>query len=333
MALYKRNKIYWVLISHNGKRIQRSTGTNNKIAAQELHDKLKAELWREDKLEEKPKKVWMDAALRWINESSHKRSLDDDRVHLRFVDPHLKGIPLEKINRDLIEKIALAKTNTGVSVATVNRLLALIRAVLNKAAYEWEWLDSVPKIKLRKEDNHRIRWLSREEANRLISDLPEHLADMMIFTLATGLRQSNVKNLKWEHIDLGKRHAWVNAEDAKSNKAIAVPLNNTAMDLLQKRLGKHSVYVFTYRNEPIEQVSTKAWRNALQRNNINNFRWHDLRHTWASWHVQSGTSLQELQLLGGWSCFNMVLRYAQLTSQHLRVASERIHVTNLLHAA
>lgn len=68
----------------------------------------------------------------------------------------------------------------------------------------------------------------------------------------------------------------------------------------------------------------KAWRAALKRAGIKNFRWHDLRHTWASWHVQSGTSLQELQVLGGWSSFDMVLRYAHLSSDHLRSAAERI---------
>lgn len=92
------------------------------------------------------------------------------------------------------------------------------------------------------------------------------------------------------------------------------------MNVLNKQCGK-----------PIHQVSSKAWRKAFQRAGIENFRWHDLRHTWRSWHVQSGISLQELQLLGGWSCFDMVLRYAHLSSQHLHDAAKRIHVTNSLH--
>lgn len=95
--------------------------------------------------------------------------------------------------------------------------------------------------------------------------------------------------------------------------------------------GYYPVYVFTYRNRPVENVSTKAWKNALERAGIKNFRWHDLRHTWASWHVQSGTSLQELQMLGGWSNFSMVLRYAHFSSSHLQEAADRICVTNSLH--
>lgn len=75
----------------------------------------------------------------------------------------------------------------------------------------------------------------------------------------------------------------------------------------------------------------KAWKKALKRAGIENFRWHDLRHTWTSWHVQNGTSLQELQQLGGWTSFNMVLRYAHLNSDQLQNAAERITGTNLVH--
>jgi len=88
-------------------------------------------------------------------------------------------------------------------------------------------------------------------------------------------------------------------------------------------------YVFVYGDHPVKECNTKAWKNALKRAGIKNFRWHDLRHTWASWHVQSGTSLQELQQLGGWASFEMVLRYAHLSSDHLKGAA--ITGTNLVH--
>lgn len=333
MALYKRNKMYWIDINHNGSRIQRSAGTNDKLAAQEFHDKVKAELWRQTKLGDKPERMWMDAAVRWIKESSHKRSLNDDKSHLRWLDSYLKDKTLKNIDREMIEKIANMKASSGASNARVNRVLALVRAILNRAADQWGWLDSAPKIKLRKESDHRIRWLTQNEAEKLIAELPSHLADMAIFTLATGLRQSNVKNLKWTQVDLENKHAWINADEAKAAKAIAVPLNADALAILQKRISLHPQYVFTYQNKPVSNVSTQAWKKALKRAGIENFRWHDLRHTWASWHVQKGTSLHELQMLGGWSSLVMVLRYAHLSSSHLQVAANRINVTNSLHAA
>ena len=117
---------------------------------------------------------------------------------------------------------------------------------------------------------------------------------MAIFTLATGLRQNNVKSLKWEDIDLERAHAWIHPDQAKGKTAIAVPLNEDALSVLKKCAGQHDIFVFTYKSNPIDNVSTKAWWKALARAGIEKFRWHDLRHTWASWHVQNGTSLQEL---------------------------------------
>jgi integrase len=91
--------------------------------------------------------------------------------------------------------------------------------------------------------------------------------------------------------------------------------------------------VFSYKGKPIAKANTKAWHNALARAGIENFRWHDLRHTWASWHVQNGTPLQVLKELGGWKDLTMVLRYAHLSGEHLEEYagnSNRI-VTNLRH--
>ena len=71
-------------------------------------------------------------------------------------------------------------------------------------------------------------------------------------------------------------------------------------------------------------MNTKAWKQALKRAGIKHFRWHDLRHTWASWHVQSGTPLQVLQELGGWSSYEMMLRYAHLSAGHLADYAENL---------
>lgn len=211
-------------------------------------------------------------------------------------------------------------------------MLEVIRAILRKAEREWEWIDKAPVIRMRQEDSKRIRWLTQLEAAKLIRELPEHLVSLVTFSLATGLRKSNVTGLEWCDVDLVKKHALIHPDQAKANKAIPVPLNEMAIEVIRKQLGKHQQFVFSYLGKRIKQCNTKAWKNALERAGIANFRWHDLRHTWASWHVQNGTSLQELQQLGGWANFEMVLRYAHLSSDHLRNAAERVTVTNLLHA-
>ncbi|HCC3243520.1 TPA: tyrosine-type recombinase/integrase [Legionella pneumophila] len=324
MAITKRNNIWWIDISHKGKRIRQSTGTEIKNKAQQLHDKLKFDLWNNIALNALPQKYWVDAVLRWLEESAHKRTLEDDKIHLRWADPYLRGLLITEINQDHIETIAKARESMNVSPATVNRMLEIIRAILRKAQKEWGWLLSVPPIRMRKIDNKRIRWLTRQETKRLLEELPLHLKDMAHFTLCTGLRESNVTQLKWQDVDLNRRHTLVHPEESKTKKAIPVPLNSQAVEILNQQKGKHPIFVFTYNGNPVTRCNNHAWRKALKRAGIKDFRWHDLRHTWASWHVQSGTSLHELQQLGGWSNYETVLRYAHLSGKHLQAAAERI---------
>jgi len=326
MALYKRRNVWWINIRHGGRRIQQTTGTQDRIAAQKYHDTLKAELWKHGKLQEKPKRTWKEAVVRWFSEMQHKRSLSDDRSHIKWLDKYLSHFYLVDITKDVVDEIAKAKEADGVKPATVNRIMTLVRAILRKAANEWEWIDKAPLVKMRKVENKRIRWITRDEVARLLATLPSHLSAMTAFSLATGLRQSNVTNLKWQDVDLVRCHALIHPDQAKTKKAIPVPLNKDAIAVLRSQLGKHPEYVFTYQGNRIIQCNTKAWRTALKRAEIKNFRWHDLRHTWASWHVQQGTSLQELQILGSWASFDMVLRYAHLSSDHLKNAAERISI-------
>lgn len=123
--------------------------------------------------------------------------------------------------------------------------------------------------------------------------------------------------LRWSQVDLERRTAWITADEAKGGEDIHVSLCDLAADVLERQRGKHSERVFTYEGNPIKYVNTKAWRNALKRAGITDFRWHDLRHTWASWLIQNGTPLYDLQEMGGWKSAAMVRRYAHLAPAHM----------------
>lgn len=322
MAIRKRGHVWWIdFVAPTGERIRRTTETDNKAQAQELHDKLKAEVWRIGKLGERPRRIWNEAVVRWLKEQGHKASIESDKIHLRWLHKHLAGRDLEVINRQLIDRITETKQAEGVSNATVNRVLEVLRAILRRCVEEWEWIDKAPKNRMLKEPTRRIRFLSREEAQKLLSELPTHMADMAAFSLATGLRRANVTGLRWQQIDLERSIAWIHPE-AKARKAIAVPLNVEALQIVRRMQGKHPTHVFTYKGNTITQVSTKTRYMALERAGIKEFRWHDLRHTWASWHVQSGTPLFALQELGGWESTEMVRRYAHLAADHLAPYAE-----------
>lgn len=332
MSLFKRQDSpnWWVKLSHNGRRIQQSAGTTDKAKAREYHDKLKAALWDQERLGVKPSRSWNEAVVRYLAETTHKASQSDDKAHLRWVDRFLGGVELKAISRDVLDRIHATRVADGVANSTVNRTMEVVRAVLRRAANEWEWLDRVPRVRMLPEPKRRVRWLTRDEAGRLIGELPEHLAAMVRFSLETGLRRSNVTGLEWSQVDLARRTAWIHPDQAKARKAIAVPLSATAVVGIREQIGKHSTRVFSFRGKPVRQVNTKAWRLALQRAGIDKFRWHDLRHTWASWHVQAGTPLHVLQELGGWECVEMVRKYAHLSTVHLAEYVDRVSQLRLV---
>lgn len=325
MSLYKRkdSSVYWIKLHHGGKIIQRSTGTADKVKAQEYHDRLKASLWEQERLGIRPRYSWQQAAGRWIEETSHKATHKDDIAKLKWLHSILGELMLDEITLDVIARIKAARLKEA-SKSTANRFLALVRSILKRAVEEWDWLEKAPKVKLFKESEGRVRFITPEQVQALLRELPPHQQDMVVFSLQTGLRQSNVLKLEWLQVNLEQGHMWVNAAESKNRKPIAVPLNREAMAVLHRQLGKNPERVFTYAGKPISNANTHAWKNALKRAGIEDFRWHDLRHTWASWHRMQGTPTYELQQLGGWKTGAMVERYAHLASDHLAKAAARL---------
>ena len=145
----------------------------------------------------------------------------------------------------------------------------------------------------------------------------------MKFALSTGCRASGITNLEWNRVDLSRRTAWLN--QTKNGTPRGVPLNTDAITILEEKLGKHPKSCFTYMNQPIRRSNCNtAWYRALSEAGLKDFRFHDLRHTWASWHRQAGTSCDELKDLGGWKTRSMVDRYAKFASENLAFAASRI---------
>jgi len=332
----KQSKTWWIMFTTpSGERIRRSAATEVKARAQELHDQLKAESWRIAKLGEKPRRTWDEAALKWLEETQHKKSHHDDVAKIRWLQQFFRGKYLDELKRDVIASIGELKRKER-TPATANRILALIRSILRRAAYDWEWIEKPPMIKLYREPKRRVRYLTPMQASKLLNELPEHLADMTRFSLATGLRKANVTKLEWSQVDIARKVAWIHPDQAKAGKPIHVTLNATAINVLTKQIGKHPKWVFTYKGKPIEQVNTKAWYKALERAGIENFRWHDLRHTWASWLTQQGVPLNVIQEMGAWESSEMVRRYAHLApeqfSQHAKVVDDLLGDTILAQA-
>ncbi|HCM7228244.1 TPA: site-specific integrase [Klebsiella aerogenes] len=364
MSIFRRGEIWYASYSlPGGKRIKESLGTEDKRQAQELHDKRKAELWRVDRLGDFPDVTFEEACLRWIEEKADKKSLDTDKGRIGFWLEHFEGMKIKDIteakiyaavsrmqNRKAKEiwqqrvdaavrkgKDAPAFEAKPVTTSTKAKHLALMKAILRAAERDWKWLEKAPVIKIPSVRNKRVRWLEHEEAKRLIDECPEPLKSVVKFALATGLRRSNIINLEWQQIDMQRRVAWVNPEDSKSNRAIGVALNDTACKVLRDQIGNHHKWVFVHTrawHRPDSSLTpairkmrvddNRAWNSACKRASIEDFRFHDLRHTWASWLIQSGVPLSVLQEMGGWESIEMVRRYAHLAPNHLTEHARQI---------
>lgn len=341
MRFYQRGKrgTWWVDLTIDGERLKRSAGTQDRRQAEEYGATLARDLWRAKRLGETPRVTWDHACLEWLREHQHRKSIEEIKRVLRWLNTRLSGKPLSAINDTLVRELAAERkakqrtTRQGgqakpASNATVNRHLAQLSAVLHYAVRR-AWLTSTPPIVMLPEGTKRTNWLTKQQAARLLQELPEHLKPIAGLALATGLRESNVRLLTWSQVDMNSRVAWIHADQAKGGRDINVPLNEAAMVVLHAQRGKHKRWVFpverwvregdkwVFEVGPTGKVSNHAWRKACVRAGVPTLRFHDLRHTWASWHVQSGTPPIVVQHLGGWQSLQMVERYSHLGPSHL----------------
>lgn len=333
--------ILWIrFTAPGGREIYRSAGTADRSLATEWASRIHAEHYRVARLGEKAKRRWTEAVTAWLDGHATKRSIKKDMYNLRWLDPFLGDKLLEEIDADLIESIAKARrdeprdkrrrkdggtfSEETTSQATVDRLLALLRSVL-RDANKRGWLDRLPNITLLAAPHEDYRWLSRDEAAALHAELADHLKPLLLFSLSTGLREQNVLRLEWQNVDVARGVMWVKAAAAKGKKPIGVPLNRDAIDILRAQKGRHGRWVFPSESgKPYDRANNSGFRAAQIRARIAPLKWHDLRHTWASWHVMAGTSLRSLMDLGGWRSIQSVLRYAHMSPEHLAGDAARV---------
>jgi integrase len=314
MSIYLRGSVYWIEVRKpDGSRVRESTGTGDRKKAQAIHD-LRVKQIHGGLV--KPV-TWADATARWMKERTDKRSLSRDVSMVRWLALHWDQQLFSTITNDDVRTVIELKRKET-SAANANHYLKFIKALFNRSI-DWGWVDSSP-VKMRPfpAPKARVRFLAEDELVRLMRELPHHLQVMAEFSVLTGLRMSNVTGLRWDRIDMQRRILWVPSTDYKSGKDHGIPLGDRALQILEGERKQNSQWVFTYRGYPVQNTNTAAWQKALARAGIRDFRWHDLRHTFASYHAMNGTPLLTLKHLGGWQTLEMVNRYAHLSAEGAR---------------
>jgi len=262
---------------------------------------------------------WDEAVKSWLFESLNKSAavIENERYVLDALTASFSGLDLLSIDSAAIRAHCRARLDAGRKPRTVNRDLRVMRAVLRAAQRRGD-LSQLPAFQMLKGASKRVRWITFEQSRALLEHLPPHQVGPVAFALETGLRKSNVSQLRWDQVDLERSLAWIHADQAKARRAIPVPLSPSAINILRGQRGQHPTRVFSYLGRPISNFNTRAFRAAVRAAGIEDFTWHDLRRTWASWHAQNGTPMHVLQELGGWSDPSMLKVYAHLSVDHLR---------------
>ena len=280
-GLYQRedSPYWWVdVVLPDGRRVCKSTRLRGRSDAEELLVRLKAEAYEVVRTGIPAHRKWQEAVVRYLAETAGKRTLPMDRLHLRQLDPVLRGKRLNEINMDVLwQFIRVRRERDGVRNATINRSLEIVRRILNLAHQDWNWVAKVPRIRMLEVPKCRVRFLTRVEADRLNGALPEHLRPVVRFALATGCRMSEILHLEWRRVDFDRRVAWLDAGTTKNGEGRGIPLNKDAVLALRVVQGSHDRWCFTYEGRPMLAVGS-AWERSLRRAGIESFRFHDLRH-------------------------------------------------------
>jgi integrase len=326
MLRQQKNGYFFADIRVGGERIRRSLGTKSKAVAKKLYKNLATELASENAdsdaelLQDSAAQMrWEHAVVAWLEDPEvlQKRSLDRDKELLQGLDPFLRGKLLSEITYRSLLPIQQSFQKRKLAPATVNHYMGMVRSVLKRAEKKWGWLDTVPSVPWLEADNEVIRYLSKDEEQRLLAALPDHLRVAALIALHTGMRTKEIRELRWSWVDFEQGHLSIPAQFSKNKQPMRKALNKTVMAVIREQIGKNDEFVVTYQGDRIRTAfTTRAWYHALEVAGIENFRFHDFRHTWASRLRQKGVPLDVLQDMGGWKSHLMVRRYGHLDVSH-----------------
>lgn len=313
MQLYQRpnSPYYWVTwYDEKGKRQRKSTGTKHKPTAQALVGKWEHERFMAEQHGKIPDSLFRDALLRYAKERKRKNSRgyeDSTRYRLQAFLNRFGELYLSEITTRLIHEYADERFDL-VSEATVQKELSILKAILNKAKEE-EYLEKMPNFPKLETIVGRCRWLTREEEATLLSVAAEHLVPIIIVALDSGGRRSELLRLDWQDVDF--ENEIVTFRETKNGEDRPVRMTDRVFSTLLALGPRPRGAVFTYRGKPIKRFKA-SFENARSKAELADFRFHDLRHTFASRLVQQGEDLYRVMKLMGHKSYRMVQRYSHL---------------------
>ena len=329
MSVYKKGSKWYCRFQINGVRQNLSCpGATNKMSALVIENAYKLKILTPNKpTEAKQSRVKMSVLFSSFYNYSKQNKLShkSDKIMLGILNDYFINKYLDEINIDNIEKFKWYLINVRkVKNSTVNRYLAILSKAFNIAiANGLTDHNPIKNIKRLRENNFKIRSLSYNEEKLLYESLkesPKYLKDIVTIALNTAMRKSEILNLKWSNIDF--KNNIIELLETKSGKSRIIPMNNNVIAVLTS-LEHSSEYVFSINNKKIGDIK-KCWSTALKRAKIENFRFHDLRHTAATRMIEKGVDIITVKEILGHADISTTMRYT-----HSKLDSKRLAVLAL----
>ncbi len=334
-GLVKQGNVWHIDKKIDGVRICESTGTSQLKEAEKYLAKRLETIRQAKVYGVRPKRLFREAATKFLLEHQHKRSLRDDVSRLKILDGYIGSLILESVHMGSLQAYIAARQKEGVKIRTINHGLQITRHILNLAASEWmdehglTWLLAAPKIKLLAETDTRKPYpLDWEEQDRLFAELPAYLKQMALFAVNTGCRDQEVCKLKWQWeisvtIPEIKSVFVIPGKHTKNSEDRLVILNRVAREVVDRQRGKHSEFVFSYKGHRLSRMLNKAWLNAREKSGLS-VRVHDLKHTFGRRLRARGVSFEDRQDLLGHKSARITTHYSPAELLNLWEAANKV---------
>lgn len=326
MGLVKRGDVWWMYFTYQGQQVRKSTGTAERRLADAILSKVKVQIIEGQYFEKAVAQSHTFTELMDRYEKEHVLRKLRHRGVKGYMN-NLRAFFGDRTLADITPKLIVAYKNKryedGKAPATINRELANLKKAFNLALREWEWCHQNPvtRVSMEKENNKRDRWLSEEEESCLLTACAPWLHDLVTFALHTGMRMGEILELTWRGVDFTRRT--VTVLRSKNGERRTIPVNETVLRVLKEKAKVRSLasdLVFCSKAfTPMESGHLRrSFRLALSKAKIEEFHFHDLRHTFATRLVQGGIDLYKVQQLLGHKSPIMTQRYAHHYQESLR---------------
>ena len=332
MGVYKRGDTWHISYFVNGKRVRKAIGTVKGTAEAVLaRIKLDQRAGKYSDPAERSQIPFSQACDDYFKAAAHLKGQETLKYVCKTLKGYFKDKPLGDITEQDVDRFIMSRRDTPTrhkkkrTGSTINREVTVLRAMLNKAV-RWGWIDKNPASCPEKfPENRRDRYLTREEAGRLLdlaeSSRSKDLYLAILMALDEGMRLSEIFNLRWEEVDFKKDQIWV--RETKNGSPRHVPITARVHSTLSKRPRRIGIdFIFWGRKKEKRDHAgmRNGFVNLLQRAGIEDFTFHDLRHTYASHLAMEGVPLYTIGQLLGHKSSKMTERYAHLSPNYLKGA-------------